>query len=107
MMEEQDEQLFARKGLTLVPDARHEDAAPGPGHRHHWELVSTNAGLQSAHVTLDWDVSTAGRIVGVNKCSLCGDLHRGSVRACKTRHCRTHPVCATPPGVIVERRPDA
>ncbi len=95
MTNENDDQVFGGRGLTLVRDEPSEDASPRPGHRHAWELVTTQTGLQSAHTSLGWDVA-ASRIVGVSKCGLCHQLHPGSVRECRVKHCRAHPICEHP-----------
>ena len=95
MMNENADQMFGRSGLTLVEVRPGEDASLRLPHRHAWELVTTEAGLQAAQSTLGWDVA-ASRIVGVNKCAVCGQLHRGSVRECRVRKCRTHPICGHP-----------
>ena len=81
----------ARVGLALVRD---EEAIDGSerGHRHAWELETSKTGLQSAHASLGWDVAVS-RIIAVNRCSLCGGVHRGSVRECRLKRCRTHPIC--------------
>ncbi len=92
-MNDSDNRLYEPRSLTLVPDDA--SVSPGPGHRHHWELVTSIPGLHAAQVDLDWDTA-AGRIVAVNKCTLCSQLHRGSVRSCNTRHCRIHYACAPP-----------
>ena len=81
----------ARAGLTLVRDDEATDASEA-GHRHAWELETSKAGLETAQASLGWDVA-ASRIIGVNKCRLCGGLHRGSVRECRLKRCRTHPIC--------------
>jgi hypothetical protein len=91
-MNESDNRLYEPRSLTLVPTTSPD---PGPGHRHHWELVTSLPGLHAAQIALDWDTA-AGRIVAVNKCALCSQLHRGSVRSCSTRHCRLHHACAPP-----------
>ena len=83
------------RGLTLVPNEPGEDASLRVPHRHAWELVTTKSDLQAAQRDLGWDVA-ASRIVGVNKCGVCGQLHRGSVRECRVRKCRTHPICEHP-----------
>ena len=79
------------RGLTLVFGEPTDGLLPSE-HRHAWELVTTQTGLHSAQTSLGWDVA-ASRIVGVNKCGVCGHLHRGSVRECRLKHCRAHPIC--------------
>ena len=81
----------ARVGLTLVRDEEATDASQS-SYRHAWELETSKTGLASAQTRLGWDVA-ASRIIGVNKCSLCGGLHRGSVRECRLKRCRTRPIC--------------
>ena len=81
----------SRVGLTLVRDDEATDASES-GHRHAWELETSKTGLAAAQTSLGWDVA-ASRIIAVNKCSLCGGLHRGSVRECRLKRCRTHPIC--------------
>ena len=81
----------ARVGLTLIRDEEATGAYES-GHRHAWELETSKAGLETAQASLGWDVA-ASRIIGVNKCRLCGGLHRGSVRECRLKRCRTHPIC--------------
>jgi len=93
MTNENADHMLGRRGLTLLPDNRGEDTSPP--HRHAWELVTTESGLQAAQRDLGWDVA-ASRIVGVSKCGVCGQLHRGSVRECRVRKCRTHPICEHP-----------
>ena len=95
MTDENANQMFGRRGLALVPDEPGQDASPQLPHRHAWELVTTESGLQAAQTTLGWEVA-ASRIVGVNKCTVCGQLHRGSVRECRVRKCRRHPICGHP-----------
>ncbi len=95
MTDENADQMLGQRGLTLVPDKPGEDASLRLPHRHAWELVTTEAGLRAAQSTLGWDVA-ASRIVGVNRCAVCGQLHRGSVRECRVRKCRTHLICGHP-----------
>jgi len=90
-----DDSSFGRRGLTLVADGPNEGTSPGPGHRHAWELVTIQSGLQAAHLAFGWDVMTS-RIVGVNRCCLCNQLHRGSVRECRVKKCHAHPICERP-----------
>jgi len=92
MTNENADQMLGSRALTLVPDERGDDASLRVPHRHAWELVTSDSDLQAAQSTLGWDVA-ASRIVGVNKCGVCGQLHRGSVRECRVRKCRTHPNC--------------
>lgn len=95
MTHENGDRMLGSRGLTLVPDRRGEDASLQIPHRHAWELVTAESDLESAQRDLGWDVA-ASRIVGVNKCGVCGQLHRGSVRECRVRKCRTHPICGHP-----------
>ncbi len=67
----------------------------GIKHRHEWQAVTTRPGLQSAHDQMRWDVSKS-RILAVNACTVCGELHRESVRECIVVNCRTHPICERP-----------
>lgn len=93
MTDENADHMLGSRGVTLVPDGRGEDDSLP--HRHAWELVTTASDLQAAQRDLGWDVA-ASRIVAVNKCGVCGQLHRGSVRECTVRKCRTHPICGHP-----------
>ena len=95
MTDDNADHTIGGRGLALVRDEPGEDASPRLPHRHAWELVTTESGLQDAHRILGWDVA-ASRIVGVNKCTVCDQLHRGSVRECRVRKCRTHPICEHP-----------
>ena len=95
MTTENADDMLASRGLTLVPNGQGEHASPPVPHRHAWELVTTKSDLQAAQRDLGWDVAVS-RIVGVNKCGVCGQLHRGSVRECRVRKCRAHPICEHP-----------
>jgi hypothetical protein len=95
MTNENADHMLGSRGLTLVPYGRAEDASLRVPHRHAWELVTSESDLQAAQRELGWNVA-ASRIVGVNKCGVCGQLHRGSVRECSARKCRTHPICEHP-----------
>jgi hypothetical protein len=95
MTHESGDHKLGWRRLTPVTDGRGEDPSLRVPHRHAWELVTIESDLQAAQRDLGWDV-TASRIVGVNKCGVCGQLHRGSVRECRVRKCRTHPICEHP-----------
>ena len=95
MTNENQDHMFGRRELTLVSDKPGEDTSLRLPHRHAWEVVTTESDLRTAQNTLGWDVA-ASRIVGVNKCGVCGQLHRGSVRECSVRKCRAHPICEHP-----------
>lgn len=87
-----DEAAVAELEPAPVDKQPGEDVVDVVPHRHVWSLVSTLSGLREAQRALAWDIASS-RIVGINRCSDCGELHRGSVRECKVRHCRTHPIC--------------
>jgi hypothetical protein len=71
------------------------ERALGIKHRHEWQSVTTRPGLQSAHDHFRWDVSKS-RILSVNGCTVCGELHRESVRECSASRCHAHPICERP-----------
>lgn len=74
---------------------RDDERGMGLKHRHAWEPVTARPGLQSAHDTLRWDVAKS-RILRVNRCSICDELHRDSVTECNARECHAHRICEKP-----------
>ena len=82
-----------RAGLTLVPRETSDEQVLSTHHRHAWVLVTNDLELQTAEQTMGWDRNKS-RIIGVNRCTFCAGLHRGSVRECSASHCRTHAICA-------------
>ena len=80
--------------LTVVPRETNDEAVLGEHHRHSWTLVTNDLDLQTAEQTLVWDRNKS-RIIGINRCTFCATLHRGSVRECRASHCSTHAICTS------------
>lgn len=77
------------------PEEPTDDIGHTLRHLHEWDVVTTVAGLQSAHHWLHWDVGRS-RILSVGVCRVCAEADRQSVQECTDADCRVHRICQRP-----------